>query len=177
VGAVDVCDDAEAAGADELLPAALQLADPAATVPPPSNTEVEAGIPAIPVVVEAPMPAPLVDAPVMALPIPDAVPAPKDTSGTKLVMTPHWVAPAPDRPSGSRAGGAGVPGPIPSGDVAASGVVPGNVLVAPTWAKAELQPKRSTSVAAVTERVMYSPPRRAIERSDLANASAIGGRC
>jgi hypothetical protein len=50
-------------------------------------------------------------------------------------------------------GATGEPGPMPSGEVMPSGA-PGEMLIPPTCAKAEPQPKRTAAVVAITKRVI-----------------------
>jgi hypothetical protein len=154
---IPVGDEADIAGpAKELPPIAAQAPDVVPVMPPPSKVEVELDVPG--------------DVPVIELPMPDVMPTlelpiPKDVCGIEPPMPAHCaMAPVPDAvgltpgaassvaPRGVPAGATGEPGPMPSGDVMPSGEAPGEVLMPPTCAKAEPQPKKTAAVAAVTKR-------------------------
>jgi hypothetical protein len=153
-----VGDEADTAGpAKELLPIAAQVPDAVPAMPPPSKPD----IPAVDVAVPE-------DVPVTELP-----PIPKDVCGIEPPMPEHIVTlpvvgpigDAPDvigltpgdassvAPNGTRVGATGEPGPMPSGEVMPSGA-PGEMLIPPTCAKAEPQPKRTAAVVAITKRVI-----------------------
>jgi hypothetical protein len=156
-------DDAGAAGpAKELLPIEAQAPDAVPVMPPPSNIDVSADMPAV----DVPVPE---DVPVIELP-----PIPNDVCGIEPPMPEHVVAlpavapigDAPDiiglrpgaassvAPKGVPAGATGEPGPMPSGDVMPSGEEPDEMLMPPTCAKAEPQPKRTAAVVAIIKRVI-----------------------
>jgi hypothetical protein len=140
-------------------------------MPPPSNTVVDAELPAAEVPVPSDVPA--IELP-EELPIPEDVPraelsTPKDACGIEPPMPPQvelipnvgFVGDTPDvsgltprdrisvAPRGTPAGGTGAPGPRPSGDVMPSGESPGVVC-----ATAEPQPRRSAVRAAIPMRVI-----------------------
>jgi hypothetical protein len=161
-------DEADPAGpAKELLPVSGQVPDAVPAVPPPSNTVLDVEVPGV----EMPVPN---DVPAVELPMPDDIPVaelpgPNDDSGIEPPKPRHpeavaVVGPsgdAPDviglrpgdansvAPSGTRAGGTGAAGPMPSGDVMPSGEGPGE-----TCAEARPQPKSTAAVVAITKRVI-----------------------
>jgi hypothetical protein len=126
-------------------------------MPPPSNTD-SVDVPAVDV------PAPKAE----DVSVVELIPKPKDASGIEppmpervvlLVVAP--IGDAPDviglrpgdassvAPKATRAGATGKPGPMPSGDVIPSGNGPGEMLIPPTCAEAEPQPKNIAAVAAI----------------------------
>jgi hypothetical protein len=132
-------DEADAVGpAEELPPVEPQAPDAVPLMPPPSNIDIGADVPAVddpvPEHVVLPVIAPIGDTPdVIGL-------TPGDASSVA--------------PMGMRVGATGEPGPMPSGDVMPSGEEPGETLMPPTCAKAEPQPKRTAAVVAIIKRVI-----------------------
>jgi hypothetical protein len=61
---------------------------------------------------------------------------------------------SPVAPRGIPVGATGEPGPMPSGDVMPSGEGPGEMLIPPTCAKAEPQPRRTAAMVAIIKRVI-----------------------
>jgi hypothetical protein len=143
-------DEADAVGpAKGLLPIEAQVPDAVPVIPPPSNSKVP-GVPML------------------------EVAAPKDACGIEPPMPEHVVlllvvAPVGDwpevigltpgdassvAPKGTRVRATGEPGPMPSGDVMPKGEAPGEMLIPPTCAGAEPQPKRTTAVVAIIRRVI-----------------------
>jgi hypothetical protein len=171
-----VGDEADAAGrAKALLPIAGQSPDAVPAMPPPSKTEGEPDV----LAVDVPMPDPV---PALDVPTPDPVPAlelptPSDVCGIEPPIPEHGVVLPVVRPSGDVPGAAGLkpgdassvaprgmpvgatgePAPMPSGDVMPSGEGSDEVLVPPTCAKAEPQPKRTATAVVITKRVIVSP--------------------
>jgi hypothetical protein len=147
---------ADATGpAKELLPIEAQAPDAVPVMPPPSKSEVEPDVPVSGDVADIEPP-----------------PIPKDVCGIEPPTPEHVVLPvvgpigdAPDvigltpgdassvAPNGTRVGATGEPGPMPSGEVMPSGA-PGEMLIPPTCAKAEPQPKRTAAVVAITKCVI-----------------------
>jgi hypothetical protein len=143
-------DEADAVGpAKGLLPIEAQVPDAVPVTPPPSNSKVP-GVPML------------------------EVAAPKDACGIEPPMPEHVVlllvvAPVGDgpeiigltpgdassiAPKGTRVRATGEPGPMPSGDVMPRGEAPGEMLIPPTCAGAEPQPKRTAAVVAIIRRVI-----------------------
>ena len=159
---IPVGNEAEAAGPAKELPAlAAQAPDALPAIPPPSKSGVA-----------------VLDVPVIELPMPEDAPAdeaprPKDACGNEPPMPPHVetmlvegaMGDVPDiigltpgaassvAPMGILLRGTGKPGPTPSGDVMPS-EGPGAMLIPPTCAQAEPQPKRTAAVVATAKRVI-----------------------
>src|SRR5262245_10014116 len=170
-------------------------------MPPPSKTEVAPAVPAVDVPTSEPMPKevcgiePPMPPHVVTLPFVDPVGPIGDTPEV-LGLTPGDASSV--APRGIPAGATGEPGPMPSGEVVPSGEGPGERLIPPTCAMAELQLKRIAAVVVIIKRVIVgstlfcigrrpAPPptstKNPIVRVEssvaamgkLANASAIGG--
>jgi hypothetical protein len=124
-------------------------------MPPPSNTDAEADIPAgdIPVIEPSPMPK---DVCGIEPPTPEHVMLPVvgpigDAPGV-IGLTPGDASSV--APKGTRMGATGEPEPMPSGEVMPSDEEPGEKLIPPTCAKAEPQPKKTAAVVAIMKRVI-----------------------
>jgi hypothetical protein len=159
-----VGDEADAAGPDKpLLPMVAQVPDAVPVVPPPSNTDVKPGTPAVDVPDK-----PVVDVPVVELLAPKeacGIAPPIPEHGKKLPV--GTIGEAPDvvgltpgvassvAPKGMPVGATGEPGPMPSGDVMASDEGPGDP---PTCAKAGLPLTSAASIAAISTRSIMSSP-------------------
>jgi hypothetical protein len=154
---IPVGDEADAAGpATELLPITGQVPDALPAMPPPSNTVVDAEVPAVEVFVPDSVPAiervpVLDDDPIAELPRPNVqaglVPVVEPAAVDIIGLTPGDDSSV--APRGIRVGGTGKAGPMPSGDVMPSGEVPGA-----TCASAEAQPNSTAAVVAITKRVI-----------------------
>jgi hypothetical protein len=116
-------------------------------MPPPSNSDVgvavDVSVPKDVCGIEPPMPEHVVVLPVVA-PIGDA----PDVIG----LTPGDASSV--APKGTRVGATGEPGPMPSGELMPRGEASGEMLIPPTCAKAEPQPKRTAAVVAIIKRVI-----------------------
>jgi hypothetical protein len=175
-----VGDEADAAGPDKpLLPMVVaQVPDAVPVVPPPSNTDVNADTPAV----DGPDKS-AVDVAVVALLEPKEVcgiEPPIPEHGKKLPV--GTIGEAPDvvgltpgvassvAPKGMPVGATGEPGPMPSGDVMASGEGPGDP---PTCAKAGLPLTSAASIAAINTRSIWSFPWTAASRRPALRMTAV----
>lgn len=139
-------DEADAAGAKELLPVvAAQVPDAVPAMPPPSKVDI-------------PVP---VDVAVIEVPVPDVAPPmpehvvllavnPSGDVPDVIGLTPSDVSPV--APIGIPVGGTAAAGPMPSGDVMPSGDEPGEI--APTCAAADPHPKTAAAIVATNKRVI-----------------------
>ena len=151
-------DEADAAGpAKGLLPLVAQVPDAVPAMPPPSKTEVAPAVPAVDVPTLEPMPKEVcgIEAPmpphVVTLPFVDPV-GPIGDTPEGIGLTPGDASSV--APRGIPAGATGEPGPMPSGEVMPSGEGPGERLIPPTCAMAELQLKRIAAVVVIIKRVI-----------------------
>jgi hypothetical protein len=155
---IPVGDEADAAGpAAELLLVAAQVLDAVPALPPPSNTEVEPDVPAA----DIPVPS---DVPVIELPTSDVMPVfelaiepPMPAHSVLLPPVDPSVGLMPGEassvpPRGMPVGATGEPGPMPRGEVVPIGEGPGEMLIPPTCAEAEPQPKSAVSVTTMNAR-------------------------
>jgi hypothetical protein len=157
---IPVGDEADAAGPPaEPLVVAAHVPDAVPPRPPPSKIVLEPDVPGFAMPVE--LPSALAPEHAVAPPIAGTTGDAPDVIG----LTPGNASSV--APSGIPVGATGAAGPMPSGDVMASGEGPGDAASPPICAAAEPQPNNAAVVTTINRRLMTGSPRLAAQQTDL----------